>query len=100
SQASLRAPFERKSRDTHRGSGGGVLDLIASGRKVADLARDLEVSGQTIYNWRRQDRIDRGETPGLRSPEIAERKSARWRIHELETELAATSPTPATRPVR
>jgi transposase len=26
-----------------------VLDLIASGRKVADIARDLGVSGQTIY---------------------------------------------------
>jgi transposase-like protein len=41
-----------------------VLDLIASGRKVADVARDLDVSGQTIYNWRRQDCIDRGERPG------------------------------------
>ena len=77
-----------------------VLDLIASGRKVADLARDLEVSGQTIYNWRRQDRIDRGGRRDSEAPELAERKSARWRIHELETELAATSPTPATRPVR
>jgi transposase-like protein len=41
-----------------------VLDLIASGRKVADVARDLGVSGQTIYNWRAQDLIDRGERPG------------------------------------
>ncbi len=67
-----------------------VLDLIASGRKVADVARDLEVSGQTIYNWRRQDRIDRGEVPGLSSAELAELQAARRRIHELETELAAT----------
>src|SRR2546430_2556194 len=49
-----------------------VLDLIASGRKVADVARDLGVSGQTIYNWRKQDLIDRGERPGLRSAELAE----------------------------
>jgi len=41
-----------------------VLDLIASGRKVADVAHDLGVSGQTIYNWRKQDLIDRGERPG------------------------------------
>jgi transposase-like protein len=67
-----------------------VLDLIASGRKVADVARDLDVSGQTIYNWRRQDCIDRGERPGLRSAELAELQAARRRIHELETELAAT----------
>jgi putative transposase len=67
-----------------------VLDLVASGRTVADVARDVGISGQTIYNWRRQDRIDRGEAPGLRSPELAELQAARRRIHELETELAAT----------
>src|SRR6059036_1806396 len=49
-----------------------VLDLIASGRKVADVARDLGVSDQTIYNWRKQDLIDHGERPGLRSEELAE----------------------------
>ena len=67
-----------------------VLDLLASGRTVADVARDLGVSDQTIYNWRAQDRIDRGETPGLRSAELAELQAARRRIHELEAELAAT----------
>jgi hypothetical protein len=34
-----------------------VLDLVAAGRPVADVARDLQISAQTIYNWRRQDRI-------------------------------------------
>src|SRR3546814_844175 len=42
-----------------------VLDLLAEGRSVASVAHDLDVSDQTIYNWRRQDRIDRGEQPGL-----------------------------------
>ena len=42
-----------------------VLDLIEAGRKVADVARDLGISDQTIYTWRRQDRIDRGLEPGL-----------------------------------
>ena len=37
-----------------------VLDLVASGRKVAEMAFDLEISDQTIYSWLRQDRIDRG----------------------------------------
>ena len=67
-----------------------ILDLIASGRKVADVARDLGVSDQTIYNWRKQDLIDRGERPGLRSDELAELQAARWRIAQLEAELAAT----------
>src|SRR5688572_17715641 len=67
-----------------------VLDLIASGRKVADVARDLGVSGQTVYNWRKQDLIDRGERPGLRTEELAELHAARRRIAALEAELAAT----------
>ncbi|MET8162602.1 transposase, partial [Sphaerisporangium sp. NPDC005289] len=49
-----------------------VLDLIAAGRKVTDLARDLDISTQTIYTWRRQDRIDRGLEPGLTSTEKVE----------------------------
>jgi transposase len=55
-----------------RSSGVRSWDLIASGRKVADVARNLGVSDQTIYNWQKQDGIDRGERPGLRSEEIGE----------------------------
>lgn len=66
-----------------------VLDLIAAGRKVADIARDLGVSDQTIYNWRKQDLIDRGLEAGLSSTELEELTKARRRISELETELAA-----------
>ena len=65
-----------------------VLDLLAEGRSVASVAHDLDVSDQTIYNWRRQDRIDRGEQPGLTTAEKAELAAAKRRIAELETELA------------
>ncbi|MGH2394402.1 MAG: transposase [Candidatus Limnocylindria bacterium] len=34
-----------------------VLELLDAGRRVSDLARDLNVSDQTIYIWRRQERI-------------------------------------------
>ncbi len=64
-----------------------VLDLLAEGRSVASVAHDLEVSDQTIYNWRRQDRVDRGEQPGLTTAEEGELAAARKRIAELETEL-------------
>jgi len=64
-----------------------VLELVASGRKVADVARDLGVTDQTIYNWRRQERIDRGDEAGLTSSEHAELLAAKRRIRELETEL-------------
>ena len=67
-----------------------VLDLLAAGRSVASLSEDLGVSGQTIYNWRRQDLIDRGLEPGPTSVEKAELQAARRRIAELETELAVT----------
>jgi transposase len=51
------------------------------------VAHDLEVSDQTIYNWRRQDRIDRGEQGGLTTVEKAELTAAKKRIAELETEV-------------
>lgn len=65
-----------------------VLDLLAEGRSVASVAHDLDVSDQTIYNWRRQDCIDRGLEPGLTTAEKAELAAAKKRIAELETKLA------------
>ncbi len=88
-----------------------VLDLLAEGRSVASVAHDLDISDQTIYNWRRQDRIDRGLQPGLSTAENAELAAAKKRISELETELAVSrramkllqeesSPKGGTRPLR
>ena len=65
-----------------------VLDLLAAGRTVADVARDLQISQESIYAWRRQDRIDRGELPGLSSVENSELTVARRRIAQLEAEIA------------
>ena len=65
-----------------------VVDLLATGRRVADVARDLGVSEQAIYGWRRQEQIDRGLEPGLSTAEKAELAAARRRIRELEAELA------------
>ncbi len=65
-----------------------VLDLHAAGRTVADLARDLKVSDQTIDAWRYQERIDQGLVPGLTSVEREEFAAAKRRIGELEAELA------------
>jgi transposase-like protein len=60
-----------------------VVDLVDAGRKVVDVARDLGVSNQTIYTWRRQERIDRGLVPGLTSIECDELAAAKRRIREL-----------------
>jgi transposase-like protein len=73
-----------------------VLDLVEAGRKVAEIAEDLGISVQTIYNWRRQDRIDRGLETGMSSAEKAELAAARKRggecgaggaVHRRATEL-------------
>ncbi len=65
-----------------------MLDLVASGRKVSEVAFDLAISEQAIYSWLRQDRIDRGLEPGLTTPERAELRAAKHRIADLEVELA------------
>ena len=41
-----------------------VLDLVAGGRRVSDIAHDLGISDQPVYDWRRQERIDRGTEAG------------------------------------
>jgi transposase-like protein len=48
------------------------------------------VSEATVYRWRAQDRIERGERPGLSSVERSGLAQARRRIRELETELEIT----------
>jgi len=37
-----------------------VLDLLAAGRSVAQVAAELQISEQAIYGWRRQHLIDTG----------------------------------------
>ena len=65
-----------------------VLDLVESGRAVAEVATVLGVSSETIYTWRRQDRIDKGLAPGVSTTELAELSAAKRRIAQLEAELA------------
>jgi transposase-like protein len=68
-----------------------VLDLIDAGRSVAEVAAQLGVTAQTIYNWRNQDQVDRGLRAGVSTAESAELSAARKRIRDLETELAVTT---------
>ena len=63
-----------------------VLALLDAGAKVADIAADLDVSANTIYNWRKQHLIDTGQAPGASSIELAELKAARREIAKLRSE--------------
>ena len=67
-----------------------VLDLLEAGKPVAEIAAQLGITAQTVYNWRNQDQIDRGVRAGISTTESAELAAARKRIRELETELAVT----------
>ena len=67
-----------------------MLDLIEAGRPVAEIAEQLGITAQTVYNWRNQDQVDRGLRAGMSTGESAALTAARKRIRELETELAVT----------
>jgi transposase len=75
---------------TRRSSAARVLDLVEAGWPIAEVAKALGISAQSIYTWRCQDRIDKGLEPGLSSQEHDELVAARRRIAQLETELAVT----------
>lgn len=65
-----------------------VIELARAGTKVRQLARTFELSEATIYNWLKQDRIDRGEAEGATTSQQLELAAAKRRIRQLETELA------------
>mgnify|MGYP001585973588 CR=1 FL=1 len=61
-----------------------VLWLLRSGRSVTEVAAEFGVSIQSIYNWRRQERIDAGLIAGVTSTDHAELIAARRQIAQLE----------------
>lgn len=67
-----------------------VIELARSGTKVAQLAATFGMSDATIYNWLKQEKIDRGEIAGLSTEEALDLAAAKRRIKQLETELAVS----------
>lgn len=65
-----------------------VIELARPGTKVKQLAETFRMSDATIYNWLKQDRIDRGEAEGATMSQQLELAAARRRIRQLKTELA------------
>jgi transposase-like protein len=60
--------------------------VIDQRRKVAEVARELGVVEQTLGNWVRQERVDRGEKEGLSSEEREELGKLRREVKRLTTE--------------
>jgi putative transposase len=67
-----------------------VVELARAGTRVAQLAETFGMSEAVIYGWLKQDRIDRGEAPGLSTEGQMELAAAKRRIRQLETELAVS----------
>jgi transposase-like protein len=67
-----------------------VVDLARAGTKVAQLSKTFGISDATIYNWLKQEKIDRGEIEGLSTDQALELAAAKRRIKQLETELAVS----------
>jgi transposase len=58
-----------------------VALVRATGRPIAQIARELGIYDSTLGNWVRRDAIDRGEREGLTTEE-------RERLRQLEAENA------------
>jgi transposase len=67
-----------------------VVELARSGTRVAQLSATFGMTETTIYNWLKQDRIDRGEEAGQTTDQQLELAAAKRRIKQLETELAVS----------
>jgi len=63
-----------------------VALVLDEGRTIADVARSLGIVAQTLGNWVRQARIDRGEKEGLTSDERAELTRLRRQVRQLTME--------------
>lgn len=67
-----------------------VVELARSGTKVSQLSATFGMSEATVYNWLRQEQIDRGEISGTSTNMALDLAAARRRIRQLETELAVS----------
>ncbi len=67
-----------------------VIELARSGTRVKQLALTFAISEATVYNWTKQDKIDRGEIEGLRTDQAVELAMAKRKIKQIETELAVS----------
>ena len=67
-----------------------VVEVARSGTRIAQRAETFGMSEAVIYGGLRQDRIDRGEAPGLSTEGQMELAVAKRGIRQLETELAVS----------
>lgn len=60
--------------------------MRSSEKPLAQISRELDVSEQTLRNWRKQEEIDEGEREGLTTDEREELGRLKKRVRVLEQE--------------
>jgi transposase len=64
-----------------------ALELLrVSGKPVSQIAKDLDVSEQTLYVWRRQADVNAGRREGLATEEREELRALRKENRNLKME--------------
>lgn len=73
-------PYPQEYRDR-------IIELVRSGRKPKELAREFEPTAQTIWNWMKQADIDTGRrSDGPTSDESEELRRLRREVRQLREE--------------
>jgi transposase len=64
-----------------------AIELVRISEKpIAQVARDLGVSNQTLHNWIKRADVDAGKREGMSSDERTELRELRKRVRTLEME--------------
>jgi len=63
-----------------------AVELVRGGRSLADVAKSLGVSQQTLRNWSKSVEVEAGRREGLTTEDKEELKQLRRRVRVLEQE--------------
>jgi transposase len=79
-------PAGRRSRYPKEFRRDAAALVIDQHRTIVDVAKELGIVEQTLGNWVRQEKVDRGEREGLSSAERAEINQLRRELRQVRQE--------------